>query len=75
MNSNRDGIHRPILSVAQLAAIYRVTEDRIREQYRDNATVLRTMERKARATGRKVGGYAADELAGHAAAFEAIANG
>jgi hypothetical protein len=62
-------------TVAQLAARYGVTEDRICAQFALNAASLRTMLAKAERTGRKVNGYTADRLRELVADTEARADG
>ena len=55
-------IQKPLLSISELAAMFNVSEDRIRQQYADNAAVLKTMYEKAVRTGKKVNGYTAAQL-------------
>lgn len=58
---------------AEIAARFGCTLEQARAQIRATADNLRRMETKARATGRKNGGYTADELAARAAACERAA--
>jgi hypothetical protein len=55
-------IQKPLLSVSELAAMFNVSEDRIKQQYADNAAVLKKQLDKAIKTGKKVDGYTAKEL-------------
>lgn len=60
-------------TLQSIAARFGCTVQQVRDQYTANAAQLRSMERKARERGRKVNGYTADQLATHAADFEARA--
>jgi hypothetical protein len=55
-------IQKPLLSVSELAAMFNVSEDRIKQQYADNAAVIKKQLDKAIKTGNKVDGYTAEEL-------------
>lgn len=50
-------------SAYAVAALFGVPVENVRAQYRRNAAQLRSMEAKARASGRRVRGYSAEELA------------
>jgi hypothetical protein len=64
---------RPFQSIAVIAARFGVSEDRIRQQFRDNAADLAAMAAKARSKGRKVNGYTAEQLDEHARVIAARA--
>jgi hypothetical protein len=55
-------IQKPLLSVFELAAMFHVSEDRIKQQYADNAAIIKKQLDKAIKTGKKVNGYTAEEL-------------
>lgn len=49
-------------NIQQIAGFFKVTPDRVKEQYKDNAEVLRKMYEKSVATGKKVNGYTSLQL-------------
>ena len=51
-------------SAYAVAAMFGVPVESVRKQYRKNAVQLRSLEAKARLSGKRVRGYTADELAG-----------
>ena len=56
------------------AVFQQATQDQLEAQYARNAQGLRAMESRAIATGRKVGGYTATQLAERAARFETLSH-
>lgn len=50
-----------------VARLFRCTVEQVKSQYARNAAQLRRMADKAAASGRKVNGYTAEQLAAHAA--------
>jgi hypothetical protein len=55
-------IQKSLLSISELAAMFNVSEDRIKQQYADNAAIIKKQLDKAIKTGKKVDGYTAKEL-------------
>lgn len=53
-------------TIDQLAAIFKCTPDQVRAQFARNAEATQKDADKARATGKKIRKYTADELQGHA---------
>lgn len=53
---------RPILSIPELAKMFNVSEDRIKQQYADTAQVIKKQLDKSLQTGKKVDGYTTEEL-------------
>jgi hypothetical protein len=49
-------------TIEDLAKLYNVSVERIKEQYAANAKGLQAMYEKALEKGKKVGGYTADQL-------------
>lgn len=64
-------MERPVLSIQQLAAMFNVSETRIKQQYADNAAVIKKQLDKALSTGKKVDGYTAEQ---HKANYEFYLN-
>lgn len=60
-------------TLEQVCAFLGCTEEQAKAQFRKNAAQLRQMEAIARAKGRKVSNFTADELAGMAAIAESRA--
>jgi DeoR/GlpR family transcriptional regulator of sugar metabolism len=65
--------YQPLLSISELAALFNTSEDRIRKQYSDNASILKQMYDKAIKTGKKVNGYTAAQLKENYERFEIFA--
>lgn len=65
---------RPVMrTIAQVCAFLGCTEEQAKAQFRKNAAQLRKMEAIARAKGRKVSNFTADELASMAETAESRA--
>lgn len=50
-------------TVKEAAELFGVSEERIKQQYAENAKGLQNMLHKAVSTGKKVNGYTAEQLA------------
>ena len=62
-----------IFTIEQTAAMYGVTVEAIKAQYLANAQGMERMYNKAVETGKKVGGYTADQIKERIEAFKALA--
>lgn len=51
-----------IFTIEQTAKMYGITVERLKQQYADNAKGMERMYNKAVETGKKVGGFTADQL-------------
>jgi ABC-type enterochelin transport system substrate-binding protein len=58
------------MNAEQIAKIFGCTVEQAKAQYKANGEQLRKMESKAKATGKKVNGYAQERLAAYAKQME-----
>ena len=61
------------MSLTQTAVMYGITVERLKAQYLANAKGLERMYEKALKTGKKVGGYTADQLKNKVAEYYKLA--
>lgn len=64
---------QPLLSKQELAITFKVSVDRISQQYKDNAMQLRSIAYKALKSGKKYRGKTAAQWLAYADAYETIA--
>jgi len=62
-----------IFTIEQTAAMYGITVERLKQQYADNAKGMERMYNKAVTTGKKVGGFTAEQLKEKIEQFKALA--
>lgn len=62
-----------IFTIEQTAAFYGITVERLKEQYKANAEGMQRMYNKAVSTGKKVGGFTADQLKAKVEEFKKLA--
>ena len=66
-------MQQPVKTPAEIAARFGCTVEQAREQLLANAKQMAAMAAKARAAGKKLRGYTAEQLEANAAAFTAAA--
>lgn len=64
---------KQLFTIEQTAAMYGVSVEAIKAQYLANAQGMERMYNKAVETGKKVGGFTAEQLKEHVEAFKALA--
>lgn len=62
-----------ILTLEQIAKMYGITIERLKEQYKANAEGMERMYNRAIQTGKKVGGFTSDQLKAKVEEFKNLA--
>lgn len=73
INSQHKFTIMQVFTLEQTAAMYGITVERLKEQYRFNAEGMQRMYDKALETGKKVGGFTAGQLKAKVEEFKKLA--